>query len=426
MGLPVTYQQMDRESREAPARTVACAGLPMEAEMQLPADNRFVSPFKLYVPSEEGDDHDDHWVPESPARPQAPQPPDRPKALGLTVREAYEKYLLPDLQSGSPRNINEYKTAIKHWETLLTNPAAEATATGWDPDISLIDDELLSAFRAKLLARGLAPRTVNKTWHNIRAVLRRCSPRTSDNPAGKGMIPFVPYFAPLKASRPNPRAATPREVNALYRACEVATWPLQRRTGVAPMLIWQAALVCFWNLGPRCWDMWGMKPEKGWQWAKCDGRRIEYWQTKVKEWHQMPLNKTVQWHLERIRPAMLKRGGTRIFPASGNQHRLYDEWEKIRAEAAKLVPSVIDLMPHDLRRSCQTAFDDLSLGYGDYVVGHKPEGVGPTWYRDLSKRIPKAVRQLPQPLAFTELMPKKAAKPEPETTPDPRQKTLFD
>ncbi len=308
-----------------------------------------------------------------------------------TLREAFLRYILPGLTN--PGTIGVYLTALNHWEANTTDPP-------WDE----ITDRELTAFRERLSAIPMSQDTVAKYCRHLRPILRRLGPKEHRNPEGKGLIDDVPYFGKLGAPKASEadagedddrkRQASQVELAALYTACKVATWP--DVPGVSPQAIWEAAIVCLYNLGPRCWEMWGCRETSGWQFSRLTTTDLKFWRPKKTDWLRLPLNLIVRAHLERIRTDR-----ARIFPATTTRRSLYGQWRRI-VESAKIeCPSVFDLTPQCLRRTCQTTFDwHGKQQLGDWMLGHKKSGVGAEYYRQLRPYAERIVHKIPQPKVF--------------------------
>jgi len=86
-----------------------------------------------------------------------------PTEQELSLREYYEKCILPEIEhEQSASSLQQDRVALNHWERL----------TG-DLSISKINREQVVAYRDGLVARGLAPATVNKCWRELRSILLR-------------------------------------------------------------------------------------------------------------------------------------------------------------------------------------------------------------------------------------------------------------
>ena len=325
-----------------------------------------------------------------------------PAAATLTLRAVFESFLLPDLieQGRSPATIAEYSNSLRLWELLTTDPSLA--------ELERDHKETLKAFIRDLKASRqpqYRPATICKIWRHLRPVIRRAGPLGDHNPDGEGIIGFVrPPRLPAVPRRIN-RVANLDELQALSEGCRVATWP--KRGNIAPEVMWRAAIVSFYNLGPRCWDLWCADPatphSSGWRWPQINLRAgsLRYLPDKTEEAGEIeiPLNRVCVTHL-----AGIKREWSAVFPASKSRGALYGQWAQIKAAAAATCPSVLDLEIQNLRGTCQTEFDSIHVGLGDFMVGHAPDGVGPSFYRNFFRKAKEAAEQLPQPAGFLDIL----------------------
>lgn len=306
--------------------------------------------------------------------------PAPPPATLPTLRAWYERHLAPHIKKKTTRA--EYLVALNHWERYTANPP-----------LNEITSATVHAFRGCLIQRNLAPRTVNKTWGQLSPIFRHAADVEE-------AIPKVPKFVRVKEHEQEPRDVTIEEVDALYRSAHVATWPLCVED---PAELWRASFVAFWNLGPRRGELWGETPEQGWRRSQFVRGQITYHTPKIGVDLTRPVHPVLAEHLRRCPPGR----DDRFFPATLCTSSFYKVWHAIVDEAAKLEPSVADVTPHDLRRSCQTQWDEVCDGYGDWVLGHRRKTVGEKYRatgRMVADRLRKNPKQYPQPAAFLEAL----------------------
>lgn len=315
----------------------------------------------------------------------------------LRLSEVFDRFLRAEY-AARPGSLGAYEQALGHWERR-TN----------DPPVTAISRDTWRSLKDSMAADGRKPATIAKTGRHLRRILRRIGPATDGNPGGEGVLAKLPHLEMPRVVRSLPRHADATELDALYEACRVATWP--KVGGVTPPAFWRAALVMMYNLGPRAWEMFCAQPRApydaeadnpltGWRFEHVNWREgsLRYWIPKVHAWHEVPLSNVVVAHLESIRADRAT-----IFPASKARGSLYGQWRCIRAAAAMAVASVADLEPHDLRKTCQTEWDHVQLGFGDFVVWHTPTDVGGTYYRNFAKKVRARVEELPQPQSFARI-----------------------
>jgi len=311
----------------------------------------------------------------------------------ITLREAYCAFLEPTLGDRAPATRSQLLCTIGEWERLTSNPP-----------IDQISDMTLVKFRddRRNDEGGIAEATVNKDLRGLRRIMRRIGPRCDGNPGGQGLISLVPYCEMLVPGEPRKRIASANELSALYEACDVATWP--NRCGISPPLLWRATIVCLLNWGLNTQDLFRLDESSI---VPGDGRRglsrpdrlyLRFVRRKTQR-HKpapiiLPLNETVQRHV-----ASIRRPGGRLFPFPRNTRDIKRQWDVIHAEAGIALESKIHFQ--DLRKTCNTYFDMVSPGIGEWILGHAPREVNAKFYLDVEKRILAAVDQFPQPAGFS-------------------------
>ncbi|MDE2103071.1 MAG: hypothetical protein KGL39_37850 [Patescibacteria group bacterium] len=322
-----------------------------------------------------------------------------PTAEQITLTQAYFQFLEPLLSDRAKATRTAIKGAIDNWARITE-----------DPPVSAITDLSLLAFRQARLADvppGSSEKsawTVNKDLRGIRRVLRHLGPRSHGNPAGLGLISIIPYCEMLAAMPGELRIASDAELSALFSACDVATWP---RTRVPAPQLWRALLVCAYNWGANRQDLYRLSDVSI---AAGDGRnygprtdrlyvRFVRQKTRRKKPQPLviPLNATVAMHVQG-----LLCPGERLFPFPAQNHRDFKrQWDRIHADAGISLDRKIHFQ--DLRKTCNTRFDEISAGIGEWILGHAARDVNRKFYLDVSARILDAVDRLPQPSGFKSL-----------------------
>jgi integrase len=316
----------------------------------------------------------------------------------LTLRQAYERWLEPDLFDAAYATRREYGTALNHWERL----------TG-DPPIAAIANAHVLALRDGLLGSRYAPATVRKTWSHLRAILRRLSPQALGNPQGEGILQRVPCVKMPRLRPKLPRVATHAELDRLYVACSAAGWP-PARSGQPAAALWRCFIVLAYNYGLRTRDLWGL----WWKDIDFDRGLFRFSALKTSKLQGMPLNRVSRAHLAAIVPAS---GDDRphVFHPTKSRHQFYREWAKINAAAEMSAP----LECRDLRETCCTAYEEIAPGVGRWILAHSERGVTERHYLNPSRMVAEAVAKLPQPAAFLAVFEAEPAEPA------ERQLTLF-
>lgn len=323
------------------------------------------------------------WVAEPPEPIAAP-----------TLREVYERHYRPKIALRADKTREAYEDALSHWERYTH-----------DPPVSDITSELLCELQAKLARRQrrgkpISASTVDKTFRHLRPLIDLCMPRDRVNPRGLGLIDYLEYPGTLTKSDPKPQRFTSDEMDRLYRACRVATWP--RRVEFPAPLLWRVAIVCLYNLGPRVYDLFSRDwSDVAWEFRDEEGRLIhpfgsvEFRATKTRKQQRIPFNAVVQAHLLAIR-----RPSGRIFPGRWkptNKTKVNDQWGRI-VEAAGITHKPLAVF----RDTCDTAAHRVVKGAGDWILGHGAKGVNARNYYDPSDDVFETVLGMPQPPAFVE------------------------
>jgi integrase len=305
------------------------------------------------------------------------EPSDRP--LDATLRQAFDRYLLPELAGRATRNtLASYECSLRCWE--------HHTA---DPPLRKIDNASLLRFRNACETAGLRPTTINSRWTHIRAILRRVGPPTDfHNPAGEGILERVPYLKRLREAHPVPRRVSFDEIDAVYAACELATWP---QCTVPAAEWWRTAIALFYNLGLRRCDLFSLRTSA----IDLEKRQLRMIVAKTGRALILPLNETVLAHVRGVwsEREFLFPNGPAISPFGGRLH--YVQWKKLQTAAG------VDFSFHDLRRTCASAFAELGgVELARIVLGHSMRDVANRFYVDPTARLAKATADLPQPASF--------------------------
>ncbi|MFZ1011413.1 MAG: tyrosine-type recombinase/integrase [Candidatus Sulfotelmatobacter sp.] len=315
-------------------------------------------------------------------------PGDGDNPADYSLRRAFDVFLKPELVAvgRAAGTLEAYATGLKHWEALTKNTP-----------VGKIDRCDVEAFRDGLLEAGNSGATVRKYWAHLRAILRRLAPAETRNQQGEGIISRVPWMRLPAAREKMPRIASFLELNALYDACQVATWPLEKATSILPRILWRTFLVLAYNYGPRTKDLWRLT------WAAVDWEResLRFQAKKTSKLQGLPLNDATRIHLRRIQPAPSVLGTverTTVFHPTRGNAQFYREWQKINAAASLSVP----MECRDLRETCASNYERIAPGVGAWILGHAARGVTSRFYLNPTPQVIDAVQKLPQPEAFLE------------------------
>lgn len=287
----------------------------------------------------------------------------------LTVRQAYERYLLPDHKrrvSDKTREI--YQEVIRSWERH-TN----------DPPIGLIKNSTLAQFRETFMAGGRAPASFNRAWRHLRAILRRVGPPDTGNPLGEGIITKVPYVEMLRQETELPRIATADELDAMYRAAAEMQWPVSFE--VAAVDWWRTLLAVGLGFGPRLFDLIRLPTEA----FDLEKRTLRFKAHKTRKWHILPFGDVIAAHVHRIAsPRALMFAPTGGPNMTGNRFSFYKAWHELQ-DRAKIQDH---FGPHTLRRTCASLyFRHGGYELASYVLGHSARSITMRFYVDPSEAL---------------------------------------
>lgn len=292
----------------------------------------------------------------------------------LTLRQAFDEFVAPDVNTLAPATIAGYDGALRRWEKITDNPP-----------VGEIDNRAFARFRDALSEQGLAPATVNSQLRYLRRILRRIGPPDSRNPAGEGVISRIPYARQLRVDRKLPRIASREELSRLYHAAASASWP---ERDVEPADWWRAFIVTAYNVGPRLSDIKALRSDH----VSFEHGTIHFVARKTGKLQIIPANRVTLAHLKVIdgdRPTM--------FGISENRHALYRQWKSLKAIAG----ITQRLTFHDLRRTAGSAYANAGgLDVAATILGHSVSGVTAQYYVNPEERVRIAADQLQQPDAF--------------------------
>lgn len=296
-----------------------------------------------------------------------------------------------------------------------------------NPGIATVSTESLACLVASFLADEKSPATAGKALRYIGRVLNHAH----DN----GILPRKIRKPPVPSAGSLIRILSSDERRRIFRACELATWPRHH----------QFAAGDFW----RCWFLWSvtfgfrLSESFGLPFQSVAGRRmvpfgihtaercplpeaahleldspggwLVYRPEKQKRFKSLPLFLPIplacRQLLEKITPGGIDSPRRHfVFDAYQELKKsqpgdyrtikisLYRQWYNIvqaagipiRDPAGK--PHPMRPTPHDIRRTCETAYDtQFSVGIGGEVTGHAARGVSGKSYSNNLPRVVAAV-----------------------------------
>lgn len=270
-----------------------------------------------------------------------------------------------------------------------------------------IDDLMLASFRDWCQQeKGHEPTTWNKTWRRMRQILRKLGPAERGNPTGLGKIARVPHIRLASEPKRGKRIVSLDELDAWYRACEHATWP---EGDASPVRQWRGLLVLGYTTALRTVDAQQLSRDAVTTDQHCPDSDVAW--LSEHGWLCVTPEKTKRHAREVILPLsaclaghlawLLAGGGSRLFNFGGANKHFSDQWKEITRRAG-----VKPFHFGDLRKTANTAYNQIRPGLGKWVLGHAARGVNETFYLDVMPQIMQGVDKLPLPAAFTELADK--------------------
>lgn len=286
-------------------------------------------------------------------------------AVRLTLTEGYAKFHRswnPDLRPASHRR---HLYDLLRWKRLMGD-----TPVG---DVRTRD---FQEFRQKSASRGDSPSTTETTLGTVRLVLRMCEVH--------GEIPNTPDRGRARRiPQPSPHVPNNTQVNLLFRATRLCTWP---RSSVAPERWWRALLaVGIWT-GLRRHDLfWRLS----WDHIDAVGKVIVYRSVKDNRERAWPLHPAVEASLDGMVPVGPKR---LIFGPSTAIDLIRRELRIMSVEAG-INPAVTS---QTIRRIGINLWADADEHAGQIIQG---TGIKRVWrhYRDQLRRLERAMPEVKLP-----------------------------
>lgn len=364
-----------------------------------------------------------------PLHPAGDGPPDppvlsfpRPADLGeaaLPIEQFYTRYKEPELVAASraKETLGEYRRHVRRWQLWAGKYRTQYPVLG----IGLISRADLADWRTWLMSPeggSCSARTANKHLTSVQSILA-----SAPLAAAPKLRPLPVVVAAKKFY------LTYDQIDALYRACDVAAWPTllgDKPLPYSPPRYWRAMLVMQFNYGPRTQELaayereqdtltWGQvswEPETPDQAGTAQNEHGWFWYTPQKQKRVkgdplvLPLSQAAARHLRSIYPPGQVADSDRVFPFPYSPDSFYETWWAI--VAASGVQLKKDLKTGErpavelklLRKTCETWHDTHSPGIGEIITGHAERTVSGKHYANRELRLVEAVNNLPQPASF--------------------------
>lgn len=371
--------------------------------------------------------------------------------LELTLREAFRKYhKQPDHSAG---HVLQIETALDHWERCTGNPPIGKIDNGVMQEFRTLffvaplpskidklirrcgklEESALNTLRllqieftalavlspadryavcAEALSKCMplpdcvrallpAPTTFNAVRASLEAVLATLGPKSDGHPFALGLLPYVPRARPAHEEEPEVKIASEDELEAIYLACNVASWPDPRKTGVPAAAIWRALEVYLYNNANRRQDFEKLRKDQ----VNLDHGTVSFTSKKTKKTRTQPLHPVVIEHFRAIWDSRSEL----VFALPRNRKSMYATWRKIQRNAGIKVQRPKSSERHDVygfhelrktslgeyfqinERASQMlgAHSSMQTQLRHYIAATKKEGV-----------LRQASDALPQPSAF--------------------------
>lgn len=199
----------------------------------------------------------------------------------VTVRIAYVRFYLRRRSPTLSTQRDKHRPDVRRWQRVMGAP-----------HITTITGDMLDEFRARCLAAGLAPATIEGTVGTVLAILRTCEEcGVIDRVPGPGRrLPIPP---------PDPDCATLDELDAMLTHADAACWPLEDRTrrhhadgtiarnqagDAYTVAFWRALIAVAYFTGARRSDLLRL------QIGDVSGDRSHFVAGKTRKSHRIPLH----------------------------------------------------------------------------------------------------------------------------------------
>ncbi|MCA9171825.1 MAG: tyrosine-type recombinase/integrase, partial [Planctomycetales bacterium] len=257
------------------------------------------------------------------------------------------------------------------------------------PPIKDIDDAWLSDLRERMEAADLSPRSVKTALVQCLTLLRHAGPRNRGFPGALGILPEVPYVEMPRIVRKRPRRLSLDDLSRVYVECKTMKWP--SRKGVAPPIIWRAALALAYATAMRRGDLFQLR----WESIDFEQRQIEFCATKTGKDGVWPLPQYAIDHLLQLRDGDTTGYVFRRW-ALTTSSRLYGYLHELSDRAG-----IERFGFHDIRRTAASEIERVQPGMAAILLQHSPRSVTERYYLDCSPELREAVEKMRVPVGFS-------------------------
>lgn len=324
-----------------------------------------------------------------------------------TLSEFYYHYVEPNclLPDAAPRNLDEYRRAIRRWVEYTGDPLLEA-----------IDQTTCSIFLTELSkrpgqrgAKRISPNTVRKTCRHLQRCLDLAGPPGRENRLGQDLygeeeisdgngnpsrrvksrpIPFLKQ--PRRKRKPAEDLFSLEELDRWLAAFPRATRPQLR--GVRPGQWWTSLVLVIYNTGMRI----GTALLLRWGWIRGPWLMVPVEAVKGHDDRRIWINPAAQTALDLMRPA----------DPSGQEERLIFPWPHHRRYLDTVRENLLrlaDIDPaghgfHALKKSLTTYLMGIDSGIAQMIAGHGDlKTTVESYTHPELARMAEVMAQVPQP-----------------------------
>lgn len=358
-------------------------------------------------------------------------PPER-----VTVRYAYEEYLVPELVDAEDSTRADYLRFVTYWEEFereqnLTAHFAQSTQgqPELDPRItdpwvlSDISSRLVSAFIQWMFAKDLSNSTVKKAVQTVKRVI--------DLAGREGVKVNAIKTKPIIAKAAPKYYLDDLQIACLWSAANGAAWPVQsgqrrrRGSGMPPSTFWRAILIMMRTYGMRVQDLvsyekkkqpilWGditFTPRTPNPEGKCDWQFgwLYYQASKTGREYYLPLTRHARAAIDRL-ATHARTACSGDLPADRpilpcpTGHGLNNTWKILQATARVAKPNGEPYQLEDFRKTCATYLDEHCPELAYHVCGWTHEGskVAHKHYINSERKLVASLPSAPMPGCFDE------------------------
>lgn len=354
-----------------------------------------------------------------------------------TVSELFTSVVLPQMEElkRARSTVGDCRCHVRRWgEFWLSDGSTRINhprAPGEEPPAGELVREDLQSFRRWLAKKfpSLSNRTLNKHVQTIQSIVSAA--------AEAERISTTVSIKPL----PHTKAAsklylTIEQVDAIYRAADVAEWPQHWSGSLKPADFWRTCFVFWFNYGMRTQELYCYERDhtpltvgqflfqvespaedgtatNGHGWFYYTPQKQKRFKDKPLV---LPLNAVVRAHVEAVLRSRSTHRHEPLLPAPRCNRSFYGAWNAILKAAGvrpkpKLDGTEREFEIRHLRKTAITYLNKHRRGIAPYIVGHADREdtvseVSDVHYDNPELAVVEALNSFPQPPSFLEVFRK--------------------